>query len=107
MDDKVLIAQIDDARNDSVNDVAGLLILADGRQTAESGEFWSAEVQLDSLILDGLKFKKCGGLLFFCGGCDKFAHGKGLCYFFVFGYYKYNTYFSDYQMVTENPLLFL
>jgi len=30
-----------------------------------------------------------------------------LCYFFVFGYYKYNTYFSDYQMVTENPLLFL
>ena len=24
---------------------------------------------------------ECGGLLFFCGGCDKVAHGKGLCYF--------------------------
>ena len=65
MDDKVLIAQIDDARNDSVNDAAGLLVLADGSQAAESRELGSTEVQLDSFIVYRCKVKKCRRCLLF------------------------------------------
>ena len=83
VDDEVLIAQVNDARYDSVNDAAGLLVLADGRKTTESGKLRGAEVQLDPLVLDGLKVKKCGELLFFCGGCDNFAHGKGVVFYLL------------------------
>jgi len=72
VDDEVLIAEVDDARNNPVNDASGLLVLADGRQAAESGELGGAEVQLDSLVIYRRKVKKCRRCLLFCGGCDVF-----------------------------------
>lgn len=83
MNNEVLIAQVDDAGNDSVNDAAGPFVFPYGRQAAESGQFWSAEVQLDAFVIDRGKGKKCGGLLLFCGRCDNFAHGKGAVLFFL------------------------
>ena len=84
----------------------GRCIFPDGSQTTEGRQFGRTEVKQNMFVLDGRKFKKCDGLLFFCCGCDNFAHGKRVVLFFVFSYYKYNTYFSDFQMVTENPYLF-
>ncbi len=52
-----------DARNDFVNDASGLLVLADGRQAAESGEHGSAEVKLDSLVCLQVQGQKVSEML--------------------------------------------
>ena len=59
-------------------------MLPDGRKTAECGELRGAEIQPDSFIVYRCKVKKCRRCLLFCGGCDNFAHGKGVVLFFVF-----------------------
>ena len=62
------------------------------RRAAKGGaEMWTVTVYK-------YQVKKCLRCLLFCGGCDIFAHCKGVVLFIFLGYYEYNTYFSDYQM---------
>ena len=58
------------------------------------------------LLFTGARSKSVGDACFSAADAITLLMVKGLCYFLFFCYYKYNTYFSDYQMVAENPLPF-